>query len=622
LSAPVTSAPGKSVNWARRRGIGAERAVLLALLALAAIGCLVGAFNPPGPPNETLHTEIGDLIRIGCTTALAIVLLLGPGVLVRLYGPRIGLAYVPLPGMALLIVTALVAWAAAGSASPRAVCFAILVPFLGLFALALLSAGPKEIFDREEQRTLGFCALALGIAIGRTIWSLDPAGELYAGSISRTFYAEPRPDSRIPYLISEMIAHGKGPYSRASEALFSPYNFSSRGPLGGLAAAPVVFMGGGKPPIVNPEQPWAPFDEQGFMAFRLAMMTYSVTVLLSLWELVRKVAGTGAARMAIVLGAATPFLLDELIFTWPKLLAASFVLLGAIAIVERRAFLSGLLVGIGYLMHPSALLALAGIGLLALWPLRGARWYRPDLKALILLAIGVAIGVVAWRLVNGSHFTQNGFVEYFREAGSNPRPAFGAWIDYRLGSLGNTTVPLMLPLFYTSNHSINVFGGQSPGVIHFFFQYWAGVPFGLAIVFFPMLLYSLYKAARRWPWPFIAVVVAPLAVFTVYWGSSVTGMLREGMQWWVFFLLAVVAMQQAASDFGFLRSAPARAVLALRAVEVLAAVTGMVLGTNDLDPLDGHYTIDNLVAITLMLGCSLGMAWAIWRTRAPAAEET
>ena len=83
----------------------------------------------------------------------------------------------------------------------------------------------------------------------------------------------------------------------------------------------------------------------------------------------------------MILGAATPFLMDELIFTWPKLLAASMVLLAALAIVERRAFLSGLFVGIGYLMHPSALLALAGIGLLALWPLRGANWKRPDLKA-------------------------------------------------------------------------------------------------------------------------------------------------------------------------------------------------------------------------------------------------
>jgi hypothetical protein len=590
---------------------------MLAVLTLAGIGCMLGAFDQPGAPTATLHTEIGNLVRVGCTTALALALLFGPGILVRIYGPRIGLAYVPLPGLALLIAVALLAWVAGGAASPRAICFAVFVPVLALIAFALVTADRANIFDGEEQRALGFCGLALGIAIGRTIWSLDPAGELYAGTISRTFYAEPRPDSRIPFLISEMIAHHQGPYSPAAEALFAPYNFSSRGPLGGLAAAPVVFMGGGRPPLESPEQAWSVFDEQGFMAFRLAMMTYSVTVLLSLWELARRIAGTGAARMAIVLGAATPFLLDELIFTWPKLLAASFVLLGALAIVERRAFLSGVFVGIGYLMHPSALLALAGIGLLALWPLRGANWRRPDLKALVLLVVGVAISLIVWRLVNGHHYDQNGFLEYFREAGSEVHPGVGAWLNYRLGSLGNTTVPLMLPLFYASNHSINVFGGQSPGVIHFFFQYWAGVPFGLAIVFFPMLLISLWKAARRWPWPFFAVVVAPLVLFTAYWGSSVTGMLREGMQSWVFALLAVVAVQQAAGGFGWLRSAPSRAVLALRAVETLAAVVGMTLGTDGFGLLSDKLTLNDLAAVALMLACSLGMAWAIWRTRAP-----
>jgi hypothetical protein len=591
---------------------------MLGLLALAGVGCLLGAFNQPGPPNPTIHTEIGDLIRVAATTALAIVLLFGPGILVRLYGPRIGLAYVPLPGMALLIVVAILAWVlSVASTSPRAVFFAFFVPVLALFAFALLTAGPDDIFDREEQRTLGFCGLALGIAIGRTIWSLDPAGELYAGSISRTFYAEPRPDSRIPFLISEMIAHGKGPYSAEGAALFSPYNFSSRGPLGGLAAAPIVFMGGGKPPIVNPEEPWAPFDPQGFMAFRLAMMTYSVTVLLSLWELVRKVAGMNAARFAIIIGAATPFLFDELVFTWPKLLAASMVLLGAIAIIERRPLISGLFVGIGYLMHPSALLALAAIGLLALWPLRGANWKRPDIKAAIFLGIGVAICLVAWRVVNGSHYDQNGFLEYFREAGFEAHPNFGHWLGYRGGSLGNTLVPGMLPIFYAHDHSINMFGGQSTWQIHFMFQYWAGVPFGLAIIFFPMLLFSLYKAARRWPWPFFAVIVAPLVLFTAYWGSSITGMLREGMQSWVFALLAVVAVQQAAANFSYLRKKLPRAILSLRALESLFAITGMVLTSHHLNPLDGQYTLNNLVAIAVMLGCSLGMAWAIWRTRAP-----
>lgn len=595
---------------------------MLAVLGLAALGCLLGALDPPTTAMPTLRGELLDLVRIATTTALAITLLLGPGVLWRTLGERrIGLAYVPLPGLALLSVVAIVAWLLAPGVDPRLVFFAAFAPLLGLVFGGLLSAGPEDVFDRGEQRILILCGLALGLAIGRTFWTLEPDGGLYAGGISRTFYPEPRPDSRIPYLIPEMIAHGKGPYSPEGAALFAPYNFSSRGPLGGLASAPLVFLAGGKPPIESPELPWQPFDEQGYMAFRLAMITFSVTALLSLWELVRRIGGRGAGRFAVLLGATTPFFFDELLFTWPKLMAASFALLGGLAIIERKSLRGGLMFGVGYLMHPSALLGLSGAGLLALWPPRRPAWrrpdwLRPDIKAVVLIAIGVAVCLYAWRLVNGDHYDQNGFLQYFNEAEGATHAPLGTWITFRLGSLGNTVVPLMLPVFYSGYHSINMFGGSSPAVVHFLFQYWSGVPFGLAIVFFPLLLVSLWRAWRLWPWPVLAVVLVPLLFFAVYWGSNLSGLLREGMQWWVLTLIAVVALQQSHAGFPWLGSAPIRAVLCLRVGEVLLAVLGMTLGTNGFQLLSEHRTLNDLVALALVLSCALGLAVAVWRTRA------
>src|ERR1700742_1952880 len=134
------------------------------------------------------------------------------------------------------------------------------------------------------------------------------------------------------------------------------------------------------------------------------------------------------------------------------------------------------------------------------------------------------------------------------------------------------------------------------------------------IVFFPLLLISLYKAARRWPWAFVATAGAPLFLFTVYWGSSITGMLREGMQWWVLTLLAVVALQQSDAGFPWLRSKPFRAILSLRALETLIAVVGMTVGTNFIVIHSPHRTIGDVAALLLMLGCSVTMAVAIWRT--------
>jgi 4-amino-4-deoxy-L-arabinose transferase-like glycosyltransferase len=375
-----------------------------------------------------------------------------------------------------------------------------------------------------------------------------------------------------------------------------------------------VLMSGARPPANLPEEPWLPFDPQGFMAYRLAMMTFASTAFLSLWDLVRRIGGTKAARLALLLAVTTPFLVHEVWFTWPKLLGASFVLLAGICVVERKAFRSGLLVGIGYLMHPGALLSLAGIGLLALWPLRGANWRRPQVKAAVLLALGVAISLVAWRLLNGSHYSQSGFTEYLLTAGVEAHPSPLHWLVYRAASLGNTFVPMLLPLSSAGSVWINSIEGPSPPAIHFFFQYWDGLPFGAGIVFFPLLLLSLWRAWRLWRWPVFAVVITPLAAFTVYWGASHTGMLREGLQAWVLVLFAVVALQQQQqAGFPWLRSKVVRAILSLRAVELLVVALGPALATNHV-LIGSRFPVSDVLTLLAMLFFAGCLGWLVWAT--------
>lgn len=606
--------------------VSRERATLVGVWVAAAAGCLLGAAEPPSASLDPgTGREALELLRVLTTAALAITLLLGPGLLWRASSARpLRLAFLPLPGLALLIATALVTWLLADRIDPELVCFAILGPVLGLMLGALIGSGPEDLLEREERWALLIVSLGLGVAIGRALWSLGPVGELYEGTISRTLVPEGRPDSRIPFLIPEMVATGSHPYSPEAGFLFAPYNFSSRGPLAGLATTPVVLMSGGNPELTIPEAPWQPFDPQGFMAFRLAMMTFSCTVFLSLWELVRRLGGFKAARLALLLGVGTPFIFADLWFTWPKLLGASFVLLGLLFIVERKPFRSGAAVGVGYLMHPSALLGLSGIGLLALWPLQGASWKRPQLLAAVKLAVGVGIAVLAWRLVNGSHFLQEGFLDYVYAAYPHANAPFDMWLDFRANSIANTYVPLFLPLAHGNDISINAVGTISPDVVHFFFQYWTGVPFGFAIVSFPMLLVSLWRAGRRWPWPVFAAVVVPAVGFAIYWGASLSGMLREGMQSWVLTVLAVVALQQAAAGFPWLRSKAARAVLSLRGVEVLALAVGATIGTRHLSLISGRFALVDVAALATILACSLGIVAVIWsqsgRIGAEAAE--
>jgi hypothetical protein len=600
-----------------------ERAVMLLVWAVGAGGCLLALASPPQLGSHAGEGEqLVDLARVAGATGLAVTLLLGPGLLWRAMSSRaIGLAFLPLPGLLLLAATGLLAWALAGSADPELVCFAIAAPALGLLLGGLLTAGSEPLLDREERWVLLVVGCALGLAIARAIWSLGPEGELYGGTIARTLEVGDRPDSRIPYHVVQLVGEGNGPYSEAAAQYFAPYNFSSRGPIAGLAGAPIVLISGGRPPLPLPEDPWQPFDAQGFMAYRLAMMTFAATAFLAVWELTRRLGGDRAARVAVLLAATTPFLVHEIWFTWPKLLAAYFVLLAGICVVGRRPLAAGLLVGIGYLAHPGALLGLSSLVLLALWPLSGADWRRPRIGSAALLLGGAAAGVLVWRLVNGDHYTQDSFFEYLAATEFDFDPTVGEWLAHRAVSVGNTLVPLLLPLGSPDSGSINVVGGSSPGVVHFFFQYWNTLPFAVAIVFFPLLLASLWRAARRWPWPVFATVVAPFVGFAIYWGSFRSGLMREGLQAWALALFVVVAVQQRSAGFPWLRSNPIRALLTLRVLELALVAVGPTLITRH-ELIDSAFVVTDLVALAGMVGLSACLAALVWSLRPDPPEPT
>lgn len=606
--------------------LGGERVAMLGIWALAALACLLGALEPPANgPQTSLGAELVALARILCTAALAISMLLGPGLAWRAFrGRPLGLGFLPVPGLAILAAVGGLTWLLAmdGGAEARTVAFAGCMPVLGAVLGALLAAGPEDLLEPEERRALGLTSLALGFAVARSLWSLGPADEFLGGTVSRTLISEGRPDSRISFHMVQLIANGAHPNGTVANTLFAPYNFSSRGPLPGMASAPIVLLSGGSPHLGAPEDPWRPFDAQGFMAFRIAMIVFSCSVFLALWDLVRRLGGLAAARFALLLAIATPFLYADLWFTWPKLLAAAFVLLAAILLIESKAFRSGLAVGVGFLMHPSALTGLFGLGPISLWPIRGANWKRPRIAQAALLVLGTALVVIFWREVNQPFLRQDQFFDYLKQAYPHYDPTVAEWLRFRATSVANTLVPLFLPLANGDNISINVPGGSSPGVVRFFFQYWTSVPFAFALVFLPMLAWSLWRAWRRWTWPVTATIVVPFAAFAVYWGASSSGMLREGLQFWVLAVLAVVALQQASAGFPWFRSLPARVVLTLRAAEVLVMALAASLAAHHFDPLGAEYAFSDGVAVAAMLALAGTIGWIVWRGTAPARSES
>ena len=621
--------------------MGAERRVALALWTSAVVGCLLGlAVHPSALPDPGIALQLLDLVRVLTLVALAVVLVLGPGLMLRARIPSAsyGIGFVMLPGLALLAATGLIAWLLGIAGWPHAtvVSVVVLAPSLLWLLIEIATERERPLTSGPERRALMFAGAALLLGIARALWSLGPTGELFGGTVFRTLEVGDRSDPVISYHVAQLVVQGASPAGALSHSYFLPYAFSDRGPLAGLASVPLILLTGGRPPATLGNPPWLPFDPEGFMAYRIAMMVFATTAFLALWTLVRRVAGERAAQFAVLLAVTTPFLVHEVWFTWPKLLAATLVLLAAVEVLDRRPLRAGLLVSLGYLVHPLALLSIPALALIALWPIVGARLRRPRVGELVWLAVGIAAGLVAWRLINLSDYTQNGFTSYLSEAGRTHAyltghtggVTIGAWLNDRLVSLGNTVVPLRLFFLSAQDQSVNsalqpcfpLCRGGSPAVVHFYFQYWTGVPFGMGIFFFPLLLVSLWRALRRWPWAIVSTVLIPLLAFVIYWGDASTGLLREGLQVWVLTLLAAVAIEQHAAGYPWLRHPLLRGVLAFRVVELLLvailptiATTGRIIA-----PL---FALTDVVAVALLLVVTGLLIAAVWREPADVRDQ-
>jgi hypothetical protein len=580
---------------------------------LALVQVAVGVVARPEGPG----TGMAAVLRLALALACSLSLVLGPGLaawaLAAGRGRRFPLAFVGLPGPALLALTGGLAWwGATVGVTPRRTATVLLTPvLLGLVLVAARRRAPEAEAGPWLRRAVIVAVVVLVVSLAKATWSPGPEGELYGGTVSRTLEVGGRSDSRISFHVVQLVAYGTGPYSARGAGYFAPYSFSYRGPVAGLAAAPVVLLSGARVPVDMPDQPWSPFDPQGFGVYRLTMSTMAVTAFLALFALVSRLAGFRAGYQAALLGALTPFLLHETYFTWPKLQAAGLVLVAAYLVVERHPAWAGLAAGAGYLVHPGALLSVPALALVWLLAARSdvPRREGPARAALglVWMGAGTLVCLGLWRLANGDHFQQLNFVrDNLLQADTRPVHRLGPWLSGRASSVLNTLVPLHLFLRDAHRPAVNSIYGPSPAVVHFYFQYWTGLPFGIGIVALPAVAAWLARAARLMPAVFLAAVVVPFGVFAVFWGGDATGMLREGMHVWVLSVVLVVAWARARS--GPLPAGVARweaASFALRAPEALlvlvlpAAVTSRALSHH-------QYLVTDVVSLAVM---AAGLAW-------------
>ena len=609
---------------ARRTSSGLSRA---GARLLAITGCLVTLLDIGVGLRWQVpwHLDpLQSLTMILLTLVASLTLFLGPGLALIHLGllpRRWGLGLAILPGILLMAANGLLAWFLAKDVDPHLTAAAGAALVVVALLVAAVLPGRGRGLEHTDWAALTLILLVLLFGVARGTYSLGPDGDLYGGTISQTLEASNRPDSRISYLTVGLVANGKAPYSsRATKDLYAPYSFSSRGPMPGLAATPIVLISGAVVPLGVPPDSWQPFDRQGFAAYRIAMETMATLALLAVFSLGRVAGGRRTALFALLLAATTPFVIHEVYFTWPKLLAGALVLLSAQALLLRRPVAAGVFLGIGYLAHPLALTTLPA--LLLLWIIvvqRNPRWHRKvawSVRGVLCTVGAAAVFYAAWQLVNWHHAAQSSeFLPAVTAAGIEyPAKSLAVWVSWRVNSLASTVVPLFVYFAHAHDPGFNPVFVPGQPIVLFFEQYWTSLPFAVGILFFPLYLYGLVRGFLR-DWAVVtATVIVPFFAFLVYWGAEDTGLMREGLQAWLLGTMVVYAWVRRSS-----RRWPVgleRVLLATRVVETVLLVLLPTVQTSGV--LVGHaFRVTDYVSLAVMLLAACGLLAAVFVVARP-----
>ncbi len=382
----------------------------------------------------------------------------------------------------------------------------------------------------------GLCALA---AVARAANSDGPDGELYGGFISRSLAVGDRSDSRISYYVPQIIHRHLPPASAEAEKYFTPWTFFSRGPLAGLAATPVLFATGGIPVEPGPiaaeatgSYRWQRFDSAGFAAYRIVLIALASMVIFALFAVLVPFLGESWALIGSGLLALCPFGVHEIMFTWPKFEATSWVLASFLLAHQRRSTGAGVALAVGFFYHP---LAALWTPFLLLWSVgRATGSVRSLLGAAFYFAAGFGVLALPWmalgrllpHLDSSIHAGQGGFFEYFRLAEYAPA-TWALWWNSRAVSFSNTFLPFWLHVFHEDNSVIGSVHGPVGPIVKFAFGWWNTLPLGLGLVLWTIALFALTRAVRRFATPIGLLLVGPALLLTAYWGAYTTGLMRE-----------------------------------------------------------------------------------------------
>ncbi len=505
------------------------------------------AFSEPFEPAPAFASAFFQAAQIATTLALTLTLLWLPGILLssRIAASDMRALALLGTGPLLLAFLGLLVWTFDGeiNATTLGVAF-VATTWLALGAGLWRRNETLDTLDPATARILAVTALVALAAVARASFSGGPDGELYAGTIYRSLAVGDRSDSRIPFHVVQAAAHHLAPTSAETERFFTPWTFFSRGPLAGLVALPITLATAGMPPRDWAAYAWQPFDATGFAAYRIVLIALASSVIVALFAALAPLVGSCWALIAGGLLALSPFGVHDILFTWPKWEATTWILLSFLLAHQRHPAIAGVALAIGFLFHPmSALWA----PWLALWA-AGRHWtavspgsvHHPTAAprrftlAGVRFTVAMAALVLPWmafgafspHLPESTHAGQGGFIEYFRLAEYQPA-TWANWSRTRWNNFANTFVPLWLFGVNREHSTLSDLFAPSGLLVRFAFSWWNTLPFGAGLALWAVATTTLFIGARRFATAMFLFVIGPALLLTAYWGGPSTGLMRE-----------------------------------------------------------------------------------------------
>lgn len=436
----------------------------------------------------------------------------------------------------LATLAVLLAWALAGllhwlGAPALAAPLATTLWGLGLAAAAL--AIPAAVWCIRDLYGPALVALYLAAVAGAhlaTVPDFPVLGESGQNNPLRARMVASPPDNFIPWSTAIYFHHGKD--GRADRALYfgAEWAVTSRGPLLPLIITAVFVARDHRPhdPPYPAERRW-PADDEGVYLARAVAIALNALLLPALVALARTFGATPRAALLAGAGLAlTPFFNENLAFTWPKLLAATGVILATLLIRTGPRWAWPPLLTLAYFAHPLALLFAPALVLY-----EGARRDRLTPRALVSTILLRAVPVLAllapWWLYKAWVGHPDAMLGYVLGDGRGFARAdsLASWFTARAANAAHTFLPgywwFTGSPFYWFDDWID---GGARWAVHAGRSLWAqlGTVLGLGVAV------TLWRSRRALAPELLYLVLPATLTLLVFWGFSRDGLGRQCLE--------------------------------------------------------------------------------------------